>query len=37
MNTIKNTKTILFASLIAAMILPFSEMGFVVAEEDAVL
>jgi len=33
MITLKNTKIILFAGLIAAMVLPFSGMQFVVAEE----
>ena len=32
--TLKNTKTILFASLIAAMVLPFSSMSF--AQTDTV-
>jgi len=31
--TYKNTKTVLFASLIVAMILPFSEMNYAVAEQ----
>ena len=32
--TTKTIKTILFASLIAAMILPFSGMNYATAEED---
>jgi len=34
MTLAKKTKTILFASLITAMILPFSMMDYVMAEKD---
>ena len=35
-NITNKTKTILFASLIAAMILPFSVMNFAEAKEDSI-